>query len=194
MTAVNRNCRREHVADMALSTPLDPDLAARRANWLATFCQLSAARDAANWALVDWIGAARREGVRVTAAEIAKALDLPRTRVCNHVRLVDAFPHGRRAPELSFDVHIQLACLPDKTRFETLSLAAAEGWGERKARAAAVAYRQERAGFEDEDKDDQQAVHIMRAWNRASPAAREYFAGLRDVAGLGIVDEETACG
>lgn len=179
---------------MATRSPLDPALADRRAGWLATFQQLSRARDAANWALVDWIGAAGQDGTRITTAEIAKALDLPRTRVCNHVRLASAFPSDRRDLRLSFDVHAHLACLPDETRFDTLGNAAAEEWGERKARSVAVAYRQERAGFEDEDKDDQQAVHIMRAWNRASPAAREYFAGLRDVAGLGIVDEETACG
>lgn len=178
---------------MATRSPLDPALADRRAEWLATFQQLSQARDAANWALVDWIGAARQDGTRITASEIAKALDLSRVRVCNHVRLADAFPPDRRDLRLSFDVHAHLACLPDETRFDTLAIAAAEGWSERKARSVAVAYRQERAGFEDEDKDDQQAVHIMRAWNRASPAAREYFAGLRDVAGLGIVDEETAC-
>lgn len=179
---------------MATRSPLDPGLADRRAEWLATFRRMSQARDAANWALVDWIGAARQEGTRITAAEIAKALDLSRVRVCNHVRLADAFPPDRRDLRLSFDVHAHLACLPDETRFDTLATAAAESWGERKARAAAVTYRQERAGFVDEDQDDAQAVHIMRAWNRASHAAREYFSGLQEVSGLGIVDEETARG
>jgi hypothetical protein len=178
---------------MATRAILDPELADRRSAWLAIFRQLSQARDAANWALVDWIGSGRQDGTRVTSAEIAKALDLSRVRVCNHVRLADAFPPDRRDLRLSFDVHAHLACLPDETRLETLAIAAAEGWGERKARAAAVAFRQERAGFEDEDKDDQQAVHIMRAWNRASPAARGYFTGLQEVSGLGVVDEETAC-
>jgi len=178
---------------MATQAVLDPALADRRSTWLATFRQLAEARDAANWALVDWIGSGRQDGTRVTSADIAKALDLSRVRVCNHVRLADAFPPDCRDLRLSFDVHAHLACLPDETRFETLATAAAEGWGERKARAAAVAFRQERAGFEDEDKDDQQAVHIMRAWNRASPAAREYFTGLQEVSGLGVVDEETAC-
>ena len=179
---------------MATRSPLDPALADRRADWLGNFRQLTEARDAANWALVDWISTGREAGTRVTSAEIAKALDLPRTRISNHVRLADAFPPTHRDLRLSFDVHSHLACLPDDTRFDTLALAAAEGWGERKARAAAVAFRQERAGFEDEDKDDAQAIHIMRAWNRASPAAREYFTGLQEVSGLGIVDEETACG
>ena len=178
---------------MATLALLDPELTDRRSVWLATFRRLAEARDAANWALVDWIGTGRPDGTRFTAAEIAKALDLSRVRVCNHVRLAAAFPSDRRNLRLSFDVHAHLACLPDETRFETLATAANEGWGERKARAAAVAFRQERAGFEDEDKDDQQAVHIMRAWNRASPAAREYFTGLQEVSGLGIVDEETAC-
>lgn len=178
---------------MATQAVLDPALADRRSTWLATFRRLAEARDAANWALVDWIGSGRQDGTRVTSADIAKALDLSRVRVCNHVRLADAFPPDCRDLRLSFDVHAHLACLPDETRFETLATAAAEGWGERKARAAAVAYRQARAGFEDEDKDDQQAVHIMRAWNRASPAAREYFTGLQEVSGLGVVDEETAC-
>jgi len=179
---------------MASRAILDPEPADCRSGWLATFRLLSEARDAANWALVDWIGTGRPNGTRFTSAEIAAALDIPRTRVCNHVRLVDAFPPDRRDHRLSFDVHTHLACLPDEIRFEALATAAAEGWGERKARAAAVAFRQERAGFVDEDRDDAQAIHIMRAWNRATPAAREYFSGLQEVSGLGIVDEETACG
>jgi hypothetical protein len=71
-----------------------------------------------------------------------------------------------------------------------LATAAAEGWGERQAKAAAVAHRQERAGFVDDDPEVTLAVHVMRAWNRATPEAREYFNGLREIAGLGIIDED----
>jgi hypothetical protein len=43
-------------------------------------------------------------------------------------------------------------------------------------------------------KENSQAVIIMRAWNRASPEAREYFAELQSIVGLGLVHEEVACG
>ena len=117
-------------------------------------------------------------------------LDLARVKLSNIVRIANAFPPGKRDERLSFEVHAQLSCLPDETRFETLATAVTEGWGERRAKAAAVAYRQERAGFVDEDKEATLAVHVMRAWNRATPEAREYFNDLREIAGLGIIDED----
>ena len=121
---------------------------------------------------------------------LAEVLDLARVKLSNIVRIANAFPPGKRDERLSFEVHAQLSCLPDETRFETLATAVTEGWGERRAKAAAVAYRQERAGFVDEDKEATLAVHVMRAWNRATPEAREYFNDLREIAGLGIIDED----
>ena len=175
---------------MDTRTSLDPAFATSRADWLATFQQLSQARDAANWAMADQIAEARRNGIGATTTEMADALDLARVKLSNSVRIATVFPPGKRDARLSFEVHAQLSCLPDESRFATLATAAAEGWGERRAKAAAVAYRHERAGFVDEDKEATLAVHVMRAWNRATPEAREYFNDLREIAGLGIIDED----
>ncbi|MCK8457037.1 hypothetical protein [Sphingomonas faeni] len=138
----------------------------------------------------DLIADARCKGIGATTTEMAGVLDIARVKLSNSVRIATAFPPGKRDDRLSFEVHAQLSCLPDETRFETLATAVAEGWGERKAKAAAVAYRQERAGFVDEDRETTLAVHIMRAWNRGTPEAREYFNELRQIAGLGIIDED----
>jgi hypothetical protein len=109
------------------------------------------------------------------------------------VSVAAAFPPDKRAANLSYEVHALLIGLPDEKRFGTLNQAAAEGWGETTARRAALTYRQEQAGFEDEDRELAQATIIMRAWNRASPEAREYFADLQAVVGLGLVHEDAAC-
>jgi len=175
---------------MATSLLPPPESAAQYADWLAAYRGHSIARDAANWSMADLIAAARRQGIAATTTQMADVLDLARVKLSNIVRIANAFPLGKRDERLSFEVHTQLSCLPDESRFQTLATAAAEGWGERRAKAAAVAYRQERAGFVDEDKEATLAVHVMRAWNRATPEAREYFNDLREIAGLGIIDED----
>jgi hypothetical protein len=173
----------------ATSLP-SPKLVEQSSDWFETYQSLAAARDDANWAIADLIADTRRNGSATTATEMSKGLDVARVKLSNVVRIATAFPPGKRNARLSFEVHAQLSCLPDDTRFETLELAAAEGWGERQAKAAAVAWKQERAGFVDEDQEVTLAVHVMRAWNRATPEAREYFNELRKVAGLGIIDED----
>ncbi|KQN02554.1 hypothetical protein ASE82_09465 [Sphingomonas sp. Leaf230] len=175
---------------MAVSLLPTPELAAQYSDWLDTFRGHSVTRDTANWAMADLITEARRKGIGATTSEMSDVLDLARVKLSTSVRIATAFPPGKRDERLSFEVHSQLSCLPDETRFETLATAAAEGWGERRAKAAAVAYRQERAGFVDEDREATLAVHVMRAWNRATPEAREYFNDLREIAGLGIIDED----
>lgn len=41
-----------------------------------------------------------------------------------------------------------------------------------------------------EEKETTLAVHIMRAWNRGTPEAREYSNELRDVASLVTINED----
>lgn len=190
LVAASGMYRHEDNRGMVAQTLPTPERAAQYAEWLATFHQHAAARDAENWALADMVAEARRCGVSSTLTEIAKVLDLARLKLSACVRVATAFPPNKRDHRLSFEAHTHLACLPEETRFDTLATAAGEGWGERKANAVAVAYRQERAGFVDEDQETTLAVHVMRAWNRATPEAREYFNELRKLAGLGIIDED----
>lgn len=190
LAAVKGSYRHENTERMAASSLPTPELAAQYADWLDTFRDHSKVRDAENWAMADLIAEARRKGIAASTSQLADVLDVARVKFSNSVRIATAFPPGTRDERLSFEVHAQLSCLPDETRFETLATAAAESWGERRAKAAAVAYRQERAGFVEDDPEVTLAVHVMRAWNRATPEAREYFNGLREIAGLGIIDED----
>lgn len=171
----------------AADTLLSPD------EWIAGFRRRAAARDAADWALADWVATGRAAGLKTTTKGIGDALDIPHTKLGELRRVALAFPSNRRDTRLSFETHAQLATFPEAERFEMATRAAAEGWGLRSARRAALKHRQDLAGFVDEDQDTPQAVLIMRSWNRASPEARQYFVELQAAAGLGIVDEEAAC-
>ena len=169
-------------------------LADQHEAWMADYATKAAARDRASWALADSVLEARLAGVPVTSTATGKALDLSAVKLRSLAAIAAAFPPDKRAVTLSYEVHSYLAGMPAPLRYATLDKAVAEGWGENSARRAAAAYRQEQAGFEDEDKETSQAVIIMRAWNRASPEAREYFAELQQVVGLGLVHEDAACG
>ncbi|WP_267395258.1 MULTISPECIES: hypothetical protein [unclassified Sphingomonas] len=163
------------------------------ASWINAFQNAAAARDAAQWVMADLVAAARDEQPKLSTVALGKLLDFGHVRLGRLYRVAQAFPLQHRDTRVSFEVHEQLAAFPAEERPALLSRAVAERWSERQARKAAVDYRQEHAGFVDEDRDNAQAVHIMRAWNRASRDAREYFADLQEIAGLGLVDEETAC-
>lgn len=173
--------------------PTAADTSISSAEWIAGFHSRLATRDVADWALADWVVNGRAAGLKTTSKAIGDALDIPHTKLGELRRVALAFPCDRRDTRLSFETHAQLASFPEAERFEIATRAAAEGWGLRSARRVAIKHRQDLAGFVDEDLDTPQAVLIMRAWNRASPEARLYFAELQAAAGLGIVDEETAC-
>jgi hypothetical protein len=182
--------RRKNTLGMVARTQPSPELVAKYAEWIENFRDYLAERDVASWAMADLVASARREGFGSTCTEMAEALNINRLRFSNIGRVAMAFPPDKRNYVVPFDVHSFLAGLPDETRFDTLATAAAERWGERKAKEVAVAYRQEKAGFVDNDPETTLAVHVMRAWNRATPEAREYFNGLREIAGLGLIDED----
>lgn len=190
MLVVSSYYRRENTHGMVAPIKLPPEVAAKYAEWIETFRDHLAERDVASWAMADLVAGARSEGFGLTVTEMAEALNINRLKFSNIGRVAAAFPPDKRNYVVPFDVHGFLASLPDETRFATLATAAAEGWGERKAKEVAVAYRQEKAVFVDDDKETTLAVHVMRAWNRATPEAREYFNELRKMAGLGIIDED----
>jgi hypothetical protein len=182
--------RHENTRGMVARTQPSPELAAKYAEWIEIFRDHLAERDVASWAMADLVAGARLAGFGSTVTEMANALNINRLKFSNIGRIATAFPPDKRDYRVPFDVHGFLASLPDEARFEALKTAAVEGWGERKAKEVAVAYRQEKAVFVDDDPETTLAVHVMRAWNRATPEAREYFNALREVAGLGIIDED----
>lgn len=146
-------------------------------------------RDAATWRLADWIAAGRRDGMS-PAAQGAE-LNVGREKLAALAKVADAFPPDRRNAALSFDIHARLAGLPEDLRFAALDRAAAEGWTERQARAAAVEHRQTTgAADDDEDVEYRTAVELKRMWNRAPVGAREYFAGWTENAGTSVIDED----
>jgi hypothetical protein len=164
-------------------------------NWLATGHAMLAERDAALWRFADWIAEGRRTLGRDAGVEpVAKHLAITAHKLRTLAKIATAFPPEKRDLRVSFDVHAHLSSVPEDDRGSKLATAAAEGWGEREAKAIAVAHRQERAVFVDEDTETRLAVEIARAWNRAPPEARTYFMALAETAGAGLIDEDRVDG
>lgn len=161
--------------------------------WLSAYREAAQTRDDANWRIADLLLAARADGVWLTSGAVITTFGLPRTRLRAQQRVAEAFPPESRDARLSYEAHASLASLPNAERSATLARASDEGWSDQQVRKAAVQYRQDHGGSYDDDQETSQAVQIMRAWNRASPQARRYFAELQETAGLGIVDEDAAC-
>lgn len=172
---------------MPRTTPTDPAFAA----WIATGRALMAARDAATWAFADWIAEGRQHpDFDASTPTVARQLGTTGPRLRALAIVAEAFAPAHRAHGTPFDVAAHLARLPADRRADAMAQAAAERWGERQARVVHVAYKQEVAVFEDDDTENRLAVEIMRAWNRAPPESRQYFAELAQTAGLGIIDED----
>lgn len=160
--------------------------------WVAAYRAAAVECDRAAWGLADAVAIGRRKVAGANLGDAAAALGVSTTKLRQLYRVANAFPPDRRDPRLSYDLHRHLSGLPDEARFQALAVAASEGWTERQATAAAAAHRQDRDGFED-DREVALFVPIMRAWNRASPEARRYFAELQRGVGLGLVDEDAPC-
>lgn len=101
-----------------------------------------------------------------------------------------SFPPSIRSDALSFDHHRVVLSLPRPEQLELLTEASKRHWKPQELKDA-VAQRRYESGqdFPDDDVDAHFEVQIIRAWNRATPAARESFVGRVEAAGLGVIDE-----
>lgn len=130
-----------------------------------------------SWLIADWW----KHGASNFRAEPQFALMLEQTaadpkRLSAMAKVAEAFPPHMRAGSLSFEVHREIASVATpEDRLAMIARADQERWTEKTAHQNVVTYRYEQGTLlPEDDPENREAVEIIRAWNRASPAARAY--------------------
>lgn len=172
-----------------LATPSLPEMATFD-QWVDTGRSLASMRKRLGFLIGDWVNHGRTH----FAEQIEMALEVAgldgkfATRAANVAR---SFPPAIRNEALSFDHHRAVLTLPREEQLELLREAGKQRWKPQELRDAVAQRRYERGqDFPDDDVDAHTEVQIIRAWNRATPAARESFAERVAVAGTGVIDED----
>jgi hypothetical protein len=160
----------------------------REASSVEQGLQLVAMSRDTQWALGDWY-------VSKPANISLDGLPIEPRHIREAGKVAAAFPPHLRAPDVSYEVHACIAKLPVEMHQETLARASQENWTVKRARQIVTQHRQASAVFEDEDFTSRLATEVFRAWNRATPDAREYAWPLlvaAERAGFTIIDEDKA--
>jgi len=165
-------------------------------DWVGMGKSLFDQRRKTDWMLADWWkhGHSQYRGEPQFALLLEQTAADPK-RLNAMVKVAEAFPPSSRAGSLSFEVHREIASVDAPNRLEMLHRADTERWTERTAHAAVVEYRyQQGTLLPDDDPENREAVEIIRAWNRASPDARQYFYELAEMVSFGCINEGEAHG
>ena len=146
-------------------------------DWLATGRALLEQRNEADWKLADWLADGKQQfGNQLAFDMLGEQLGIAPKRLKTAVKVAQTFPPALRAPELSFDVHREIARVEPETRLKVLRDAAAGRWNEKVAHERVENIRIESgAVLLDDDPEHREVVEMIRAWNRmSSPEVREY--------------------
>lgn len=127
---------------------------------------------------------------------LSECVGLAPKRLKDALKAAATFPPDRREPTVSVDHHAAIVSPPADQALPLLQRATAERLSVTAMRQAVTQHpfaTGER--FDDEDTDCTLATMTIRAWNRASPEAREMAFELFKIAagrGLSVVDEDEA--
>ena len=150
------------------------------------------------WLLADWlrVGAEKFHDEEQFGLFLDE-MGVDQKRAQSDAKVARLIPASWRSDRVSFDVCKQIAKIEDEpTRQRMLKKAVDEHWNVREAHHAMVEHRSETGQiFDDDDPIPRLATEIVRCWNRATPAAREYFYELAQVAAdnrFAPIDEDAA--
>lgn len=165
-------------------------------DWEAQGKSLAQARIETDWRLADSLALAKQEGQLPPGRldELSKTLGIAKPRLRDAAKAATRFPPNLRVAALSFEHHAALASLPDDEALPLLNRALEEGLSVSAMRQH-VTQRRYALGenFADDDVDSTLCTLIVRAWNRATPGAREMALDhfkIAEAHGLSIVDED----
>lgn len=162
----------------ALSVIKPAALPADFATWLSDGRDLLHQRNAIDWQLADHIATGRETfGDQAAFDFLADELGIAPKQLKSACKVAKAFPPSQRAPDLSFNVHREIARVEPEQRLLLLSEAQKGRWNEKSAHEQVEAWRLNcGARMEDDDHEHAEIVEVIRAWNRVSgPDAREYL-------------------
>lgn len=171
---------------------------ATREQWLDGLKGLLEERRDVDWRIGDALIAGKTAGhLKQTGFDfLSEELGLNRKRVNDAIKAAEVFPPALRVPALSLEHHAAVASLPRDEALPLLKRASIEHLSVNECREVVTQHRYNTGQrFDDEDTDSTLCTHIVRAWNRGTPDARELaFTLLKSAAAQGftIVDEDEA--
>jgi len=163
--------------------------------WVEVGRALFTQRRDIDWLIGDWAGyglAQYRGDEQVEMFVQQLGLDPKRAR--EQARIAQAFPPAQRSTKVEFAVYGEIASVAAEDRLGFIRRAEQEHWTPKAAHHAVVEWKHAQGQLiVDEDDTTREAVEIIRAWNRASPEAREYAFDLMEAVGRGkAIDESKA--
>lgn len=180
----------------AITTTIESAPLPTPAEWIDRGITLAEKRRAVDWAIADWMIEGRHAGylTQTSFDFLGDKLGLAPRRLKDAIKAAEKFPPSLRATDLSVEFHVVAASLPPEEAMPLLKRASAEHLSINDCRAVVQQRRYETGvRFDDDDADTTLATLILRAWNRATPAAREIAYEQLLIAaenGFGIVDED----
>lgn len=173
-------------------------IAAPQDEWLDRGRNIAHRKVALEWDMADWLaegvsaGYAKQLGFDFAGLGAQLGIAPPRLKAA--CKAAQAFPPALRASDLSVEHHAAVASLPAGEALPLLRRASTEHLTVNDCREVVTQHRYATgARFDDEDTDSTLATQVIRAWNRATPEAREMaFAHFKIAAknGFEIIDED----
>lgn len=163
--------------------------------WLLRLRDLFDQRRDVHWAISDCLVEGKKAkyltqiGLDLLSEELGVA---PRT-LKDCLKAGESFPPAIRNVALSVEHHATLSNIPKDQALPLLQKADTDHLSVNDLREAVTLYRYSTGElFADDDVDTSLATLITRAWNRATPQARECFLARAVLANFGIIDEDEA--
>jgi hypothetical protein len=149
-----------------------------------------------DWRIADWMADGKTAG-HLSQAKfdfLSENLGLAPKRLKDALKAAVKFPPALRDSSLSVEHHAALASLPRDEALPLLKRASADHLPVNALREYVTQHRYATGqNFADEDTDSTLATHILRAWNRATPDARETAFAMIEIAAahqFTIIDED----
>jgi hypothetical protein len=169
-------------------------------DWLTRGRDIAHRKVALDWDMAEWIAEGVAEGhakqLGFNFADLGHELGIKTPHLKAACKVAQAFPPSLRHPDLSVEHHAAIANLPKDEALPLLVRASKEKLEARDLREIVTQRRYETgANFADEDTDSTLCTLIIRAWNRATPDARELAFELIELAAAHeytIIDEDEA--
>ncbi|MBH0112728.1 hypothetical protein I5E68_07155 [Novosphingobium sp. YJ-S2-02] len=162
-------------------------------DWVAKGRSLVAQRLDVDWKIADWMAEGKDAG-HLSQAKfdfLSDNLGLAPRRLKDALKAALHFPPALRDASLSVEHHAAVASLPKDEALPLLKRASSEHLQVQDLREAVTQRRYETGAlFDDEDTDTTLCTLVVRAWNRATPDARESFMQLARTVNFGIIDED----
>lgn len=166
--------------------------------WIERGRTLADQRREVDWQLADWMVEGRDAGYLSQSGFdfLSENLGLAPKRLKDALKAATTFPPALRDRTLSVDHYAAVASLPQDEALPLLKRASTDHLPVNALREHVTQRRYETGqNFADEDTDSTLCTLIVRAWNRATPEAREgafeHFK-LAATQGFSIVDEDEA--